>query len=303
MPYHLPKAPMLNSPFATHLLTRLGIRQSTRSSRPRSLVLYCCIALGLLVCLPTSAARAQTAPREVHVLAAADLQPVMPALADAFEHATGIKLIVSFGSSSTLATQILNGDPADLFLAADFSFPEKIVAAGLADTPQPLAYARGTLVLFARKDSPFQPLDQNTLRRKDIQTLAIADELHAPYGRAAAAALTDMKLYETLKPHFVIAENIAQTAQFVESGNAQLGLISLTLASSARMKEIGTYVRMPSVYPEIRQCAVVMKNSSHRADAHAFLDWLRSPPIQQNLPKFGLDPVPPDVPGTTLTGR
>jgi molybdate transport system substrate-binding protein len=235
--------------------------------------------------------RAQTAPREVHVLAAYDMQPVMPVLADAFEHATGIKLIVSFGSSATLATQILNGDPADLFLAADYSFPENIVAAGLADTPAPIPYAHGTLVLFARKDSPFQPLTQDTLRDKRIQSLAIGDELHAPYGRAAVAALGHMKLYDGLKPHLVVAENIAQAAQFVESGNAQLGLISLTLASSEHMKEIGTFIRMPSVYPEIRQCAVVMKSSSHRADAHAFVDWLRSPAIQQNLPKYGLDPT------------
>jgi molybdate transport system substrate-binding protein len=240
-------------------------------------------------------AHAQTGPREIHVLAAADLQPVMPALADAFEHTSGIKLIVSFGSSSTLATQILNGDPADLFLAADFSFPEKIVAAGLADTPEPVPYARGTLVLFARKDSPFQPLTQNTLSDKRIQTLAIADPQHAPYGMAAEQALTTLRLLDQLKPHLVVAENIAQTAQFVESGNAQLGLISLTLASSPHMKDVGTFLRLPNVYPEIRQCAVVMKKSEHRADAHIFLDWLLSPPVQSNLQKYGLDPVPLNV--------
>ena len=104
---------------------------------------------GLLMTTPF--AMAQAGPREVHVLAAADLQPVMPVLADAFEHATGIKLVVSFGSSATLATQIRNGDPADLFMAADYSFPEGIVAANLADTPAPIPYARGTLVLFALK--------------------------------------------------------------------------------------------------------------------------------------------------------
>ena len=79
--------------------------------------------LGALPCC-----RAQAAGREIHVLAAADLQSALPALADAYEHATGIKLIVSYGSSSTLATQILNGDPADLFLAADFSYPDKIIS-------------------------------------------------------------------------------------------------------------------------------------------------------------------------------
>jgi molybdate transport system substrate-binding protein len=251
------------------------------------------ISLGLLMCaavlIPCSRAQAQ---REVHVLAAADLQPVMPALVDAFEHATGIKLVVSFGSSATLATQIINGDPADLFLAADFSFPERVVAAGLTDGPEPVAYARGTLVLWALKDSPLQPLTQNTLRDGRFTSLAIANPDHAPYGRAAVAALTWMKLYDQLKPKIVMAENIAQTAQFVESGNAQLGLISMTAASSEHFKQIGSFIRMPSVtYPAIRQCAVVMKKSEHRADAHAFLDWLRSPAIQQNLPKYGLDPV------------
>jgi molybdate transport system substrate-binding protein len=245
---------------------------------------------GLL--MATGGAIAQSAPREVHVLAASDLQPIMPVLAGAFEHATGIKLVVSFGSSATLATQIVNGDPADLFLAADYSFPEGIVAANLADTKEPIPYARGTLVLFALKSSPFQPLTQNTLRDPRIQTLAVADPLHAPYGRAAVSALTQMKLYEGLKPHLVIAENISQTAQFVESGNAQLGLISLTGASAEHMKQIGTFIRMPPVYPEIRQCAVVMKNAAHRSDAHAFLDWLRSADVQQHLPQYGLDPVP-----------
>jgi len=231
-------------------------------------------------------------PREVRVLAAADLQPVMPVLADAFEHATGIRLIVSYGSSSTLATQIQNGDPADLFLSADYSFPESIVAAGLADTREPLAYARGTLVLWARNDSPLQPLTQNTLREGKFTSLAIANPEHAPYGRAAVAALTWMKLYATLKPKLVIAENISQAAQFVESGNAQLGFLSLTTASTDHMKQAGSFLRIPPEnYPEIRQCAVVMKNSPHRSDAHAFLDWLRSPAIQQNFPKYGLDPL------------
>lgn len=236
--------------------------------------------------------KAQGAPREVHVLAAADLQPVMPALQDAFEHATDIKLVVSFGSSATLATQILNGEPADLFLAADYSFSEKIVAAQLADTPAPVPYGRGTLVLWARKDSPVQPLTQDTLREGKFTSVAIANPDHAPYGRAAMAALTWLKLKDKLKPKIVEAENIAQTAQFVESGNAQLGFISLTSASTPHMKEIGSFIRIPSAaYPEIRQCAVVMKNSNHRADAHAFLDWLRTPAVQQNLPKYGLDPI------------
>jgi molybdate transport system substrate-binding protein len=230
--------------------------------------------------------------KELRVAAAADLQPVMPVLSQAYEHATGVKLVVSFGSSSTLATQILDGAPMDLFLGADFVYPEKVVAAGLADAAAPTAYAKGSLVLWARKDSGLLPLSIDRLTDPRVKTVAIANELHAPYGRAAAEALRKMKMYDAVAPHFVVGENIAQTAQFVESGNAQLGLISLTAASSPHFQEIGTYVLVPtSQYPEIRQYAVVMKNSDRRTDAHAFLDWLLSPAVQGNLPKLGLGAV------------
>jgi molybdate transport system substrate-binding protein len=230
--------------------------------------------------------------KELRVAAAADLQPVMPVLSQAYEKATGVKLIVSFGSSSTLATQILGGAPMDIFLGADFTFPEKVVAAGLADAAAPTAYAKGALVLWTRKDSGLLPLSIERLTDPRVKTVAIANELHAPYGRAAAAALRKMKLYDAVSPHFVVGENISQTAQFVESGNAQLGLISLTAASTDHFKEIGTYVLIPTTqYPEIRQCAVIMKNSDRKADAHAFLDWLLSPAVQDNWAKVGLGAV------------
>jgi molybdate transport system substrate-binding protein len=246
----------------------------------------------LLLALTLPCLAQPAALHEIHVLAAADLQPVLPALADQFQRESGIKVIASYGSSATLTTQILNGAPADLFLAADFSFPEQIVAAHLADAPEPVPYARGVLVLWARKDSPFQPLTQNTLRDAHFMSLAIANPDHAPYGRAAVAALTWMKLYDQLKPRIVQAENIAQTAQFVQSGNAQLGLISLTSATTPEMQQAGSFIRIPAqTYPEIRQCAVVILKSQHKADAHHFLDWLRSPAIQHTLPQHGLDPV------------
>ena len=109
--------------------------------------------------------------------------------------------------------------------------------------------------------------------------------------RAAMSALEKLKMLDQVKPKLVVAENIAQTAQFVESGNAQLGLISMTTASTEHFTQIGTFVLVPNVYPEIRQCAVVLAKSEHRAEAHAFLDWLRSPSIQSSLPKMGLTPV------------
>jgi molybdate transport system substrate-binding protein len=252
-------------------------------------VLLCLVMLSGFFGMGT--AWGQKTQKVLHVAAAADLQPVMPVLAAAYEHATGIKLVVSYGSSSTLTTQILNGAPMDIFLAADFVFPEKVVAAGLSDMKAPVAYAKGALVLWARKDSPLQPISMEKLTDPRVTRIAIANEEHAPYGRAAVAALKKLKLYDKVSSHLVVAENIAQTAQFVESGNAQLGLISLTTADTQHFKDIGTYVLVPTVYPEMRQCAVVMAKSEHRAEAHAFLDWLLTPAVQGNMTKLGLAAV------------
>jgi molybdate transport system substrate-binding protein len=239
-----------------------------------------------------SAASTAWGQKQLRVAAAADLQPVMPVLSQAYEKAMGVKLVVSFGSSSTLATQILGGAPMDIFLGADFTYPEKVVAAGLADGTAPTSYAKGTLVLWARKDSGLLPLSIERLTDPRVKTVAIANELHAPYGRAAAEALRKMKMYDAVSPHFVVGENITQTAQFVESGNAQLGLISLTAASTEHFKHLGTYVLVPTTqYPAILQYAVVMKNSDRKAEAHAFLDWLLSSPVQGMLPNLGLGAV------------
>jgi molybdenum ABC transporter, periplasmic molybdate-binding protein len=248
--------------------------------------------LALIALIGCGFAHAQPAAKELHVAAAADLQPVLPVLAERYEKATGTKIVASYGSSSTLATQILNGAPVDLFLSADFVFPEKIVAAGLADGTAPTQYAKGTLVLWARKDSPLQPISLDTLMDKRVASVAIANDLHAPYGQAAVAALKRMHMYDQVKPHLVIAENISQAAQFVESGNAQLGMISLTAASSSRFQTEGTFVRVPtSSYAPLVQCAVVIAKSKMRADAHAFLDWILKPEIQALMGTMGLEPV------------
>lgn len=248
----------------------------------------------MMALAPVPSLSAQSVPagaKELHIAAAADLQTVLPVLAPMYEKKTGVKLVISYGSSGNLSKQIQQGLPVDLFLGADYTFPEQIVAANLADARDPTAYARGTLVLWTRKDTPFNPLTIDALSDPRVEKVAIADEIRAPYGRAAVAALTHMHLYDQLKPKLVVGENIAQAGQFVESGNAQLGLISMTMAVSEHFKQLGSYVLVPEVYPEIRQCAVVLARSPHRTEAHAFLDWLLSPEIQAELPKLGLRAV------------
>jgi molybdate transport system substrate-binding protein len=254
----------------------------------RSVPLRALLTLALLVVL-SAVAQGQT--KELHIAAAADLQPVMPTLAQAYEHATGIKIVASFGSTATLTQQLMNGDPQDVFLAADFTHPEQLVAANLTVEHSPVPYASGVLVLWARKDSPAQPLTLDVLTEPRVQKIAVANDQHAPYGVAATKALAALHLTDKVAGKLVVAENIAQTAQFAESGNAQVGLISLTIASSPHFREIGSYIRFPRVYPAIRQCGVTLKTSKNQSEAQDFLRWLTSNDVQSKLQTMGLDPA------------
>jgi molybdate transport system substrate-binding protein len=234
----------------------------------------------------------------LRIAAAADLEPVLPPILAQFEQTTGIHAEATFQASAVLTTQIQNGAPFDLFLSADVGYPKRLIDAGLADaagspdSSTPIVYARGTLVLWARKDSHLPPPSLDLLRNPDLKRLAVANPDRAPYGRAAVAALTNLKLYDTLKPRLVTAENIAQTAQFADTGNADAGLISLTSALTPRLAADGTYFVIPrDLYPPIEQGAVIVSKTTQHAQAHKFLDYLLSAPIQAQLAKSGLTPV------------
>jgi molybdate transport system substrate-binding protein len=246
----------------------------------------------------------QPAGTPLRIAAAADLQPVLPPILEQFEKSTGIHAEATYQASAALTTQIQNGAPFDLFLSADLSYPKRLIDAGLADTAgivaanglsdssTPVAYARGTLVLWTRKDSKWPHPSLTTLSDPGLQRLAIANPERAPYGRAAIAALTSLKLMEALKPKFVTAENISQTAQFAETGNADAGLISLTSAKTAHLSGLGEYFVIPAnLYPPIDQGAVLITKSEQRQAGQKFLDFLLSTPIQQQLAKAGLTPV------------
>ncbi len=248
------------------------------------------IAIALL-----SPIQAQTSLR---VAAAADLEPVLPPILEQFRQVTGIRAEATYQASAMLTAQIMNGAPFDVFLSADLGYPKKLIdagladAAGTADSSTPITYAKGTLVLWTRKDSPLPPPSLDLLRNPALKRLAIANPDRAPYGRAAVAALTSLKLYDTLKPRLATAENIAQAAQFVDSGNADAGLISLTSAMTPHMASNGTWFVIPrDLYPPLEQGAVIVSNTSQRAAVHKLLDYLLSPPIQAQLAKSGLTPV------------
>jgi len=228
----------------------------------------------------------------LRVAAAADLEPVLPTILVQFEKNFGIHAEATYQSSATLTTQIENGAPFDVFLSADLGFPKRLIDARLADSSTVTTYARGTLVLWERKDSRLPPPSLDLLRSPDLKRLAIANPDRAPYGRAAVAALKSLKLYDTLKPRIVTAENIAQAAQFVDTANADAGLISLTSALVPRLSADGSYFVIPrDLYPPIEQGAVIVTKSKQQTAAQKLLDFLLSPPVQAELAKSGLTPV------------
>jgi molybdate transport system substrate-binding protein len=277
------------------------MRTSTFDTTRRNAARPARLALLGLILVGSVAINAQTPLR---IAAAADLQPVLPALLDQFQQQTGIHAEATYQASAALTAQILNGAPFDIFLSADLGYPKRLIDSGVADTAgvvaangfsdssTPVTYAKGTLVLWTRKDSHWPTPSLETLRDPALQRLAIANPDRAPYGKAAMAALTTLKLADALKPKLVTAENISQTAQFAETGNADAGLISLTSAMTPHLTSIGSYFIIPKdLYPPIEQGAVLIMRSTQRQNAHKFLDFLLSAPVQRQLARSGLTPV------------
>ncbi len=248
--------------------------------------------LSLVMAVPLAA------QEPLRIAAAADLEPVLPPILAQFERSTGIHAEATYEASATLTTEILNGAPFDVFFSADLGFPKRLIdagaadAAGSADSTTPITYARGTLVLWTRRDAHLPPPSLELLRDPRLKRLAIANPERAPYGRAAVEALHRLGLYETLQPRLATAENIAQAAQFVDSGNADAGLISLTSALTPRLSSVGSYFVIPrDLYAPIEQGAVIVSRTKQRAAAHKFLDFVLSPEVQSELKKSGLAPA------------
>jgi molybdate transport system substrate-binding protein len=227
--------------------------------------------------------------QEIKVAAAADLQSVFQEVSARFQKSTGATVKLSYGSSGNFFTQIQNGAPFDAFFSADIDYPKKLEAAGLTEPGTLYSYATGKIVLWVPADSK---LDVNRglsgLVDPSIKKIAIANPEHAPYGRAAVAALKHENLYDKLSPKFVFGENISQTMSFVSSGNAEVGIVAMSLAMAPALRGKGRYVDIPSdTYPPIEQGAVVLKSSPNKQLARQFLDFVKSKEIQDLLREYG----------------
>jgi len=227
--------------------------------------------------------------QELVVAAAADLEPALREIAAGYEHENGTKLKMTFGSSGNFFTQIENGAPYELFFSADIDYPRKLEREGKAVPGSLYRYAHGKLVMWTPNASKLDLAGGlKILNTSAVRKVAIANPQHAPYGRAAVAAMKAAGVYEAAEPKLVVGENISQTAQFVLTGNADVGLIALSLAMSPNMKGEGRYVEVPAdLYPPIEQAAIISAASKSKQEAARFLSYMKTPAAKQILRKYG----------------
>jgi len=242
------------------------------------------LALLLLITGPYATAQ------EILVAAAADMSAVLPQLVANYTKKTGQPVKLSFGSSGNLTNQIRNGAPFDLFFSADEEYPQQLTAGRLAFKDTLYRYAVGRLVLWVTRDSPLNlsTLGIKALLDPSVRKISIANPATAPYGRAAEAALRHFGIYDQISGRLVLGENVSQAAQFVESGNAQAGLIALSHALAPAMKDKGRYWTVPlDAYPTLNQAAVVLSRSKRQDEARKFLEFLRTPEATSLLTTYG----------------
>jgi len=229
--------------------------------------------------------------QEITVAAAADLQFAMQDVATRFQKETGKTVKLIYGSSGNFFQQIQNGAPFDMFFSANLDYAKKLDAGGLTVPGSYYQYAKGKIVIWVRNDSKLDlSSGMQVLLDPSVKKIAVANPQHAPYGQAAVAAMQNDKIYEKVKDKFVLGENISQTASFVVSGAADVGIVALALALSPNMKDKGRYVEIPTVeYPPIEQACVILASSKNKETAGQFLSFVKTAAIGDVLRIYGFD--------------
>ena len=254
-----------------------------RHTAPRRIALLAALAACTLLAPAASA-------QKLTVAAAADLRFALDDLAKQFraEHPK-IDLAITYGSSGNFFAQIQNGAPFDVFLSADIDYPRRLIAAGLAAKDSVFRYAIGGIVIWVPAGSPLDPvaLGMRTLEAPSVRHIAIANPQHAPYGRAAEAALRSLGVYDRVSPKLVLGENVAQTFEFVQSGAAEVGIVALSLVLAPAARGHGQYWEIPqNAYPKIEQGGLILPRAPS-ALAAEFRAFLVSEPARRILKEYG----------------
>jgi len=239
----------------------------------------------LAVGLVSSIARAG----ELTVAAASDLNYAFKEVIAGYEQQTGHHVKLTLGSSGNFYAQIQNGAPFDLYFSADIGYPKKLEEAGLVVPGSLYPYAIGRIVLWTGNGSHLDlSKGLEILREPTIKKIAIANPKHAPYGRAAVAAMEHFKVYDQVKDRLILGENISQAAQFIESGACDAGIIALSLALAPAMKAAGQYWEIPAIaHAPLEQGAVILKQSKNPQAAKQFLEYIKGPQGQEIMKRFG----------------
>ena len=214
----------------------------------------------------------------VRVAAAADLNVALGELIARFGASHDVDVTVSYGSSGTFYAQLLNQAPFDLFLSADLQYPNQLVARGLTLPQTEFTYAVGRLVLWAPATSPLDiERDGFQALTASIAHVAIANPEHAPYGRAAVAAMQSAGVYDRLRPKLVFGENVAQAMQFAQSGAADAAVVARSLALAPKVKGAGRVFQIPpATYPRMDQGGVILRWAADPDAARALRGFVLS---------------------------
>ncbi|MDP9140544.1 MAG: molybdate ABC transporter substrate-binding protein [Pseudomonadota bacterium] len=224
---------------------------------------------------------------EVTVAVAANFTAPMNAIAADFEKDTGHKATLAFGSSGRFYAQIKNGAPFQIFLSADDETPTRLAREGVAEPASQFTYSIGSLVLWSAKPG-FVDAKGDVLKSGKFTRLAIANPKTAPYGRAAIETLTRLGLLATVEPRFVQGENIAQTFQFAQTGNADLGFVALSqVMKDGKVTEGSAWVVPAEMHQPIRQDVILLSTGRGNAAAEELLKYLRTDKAKAVIRSFG----------------
>jgi molybdate transport system substrate-binding protein len=255
------------------------------------LVAVCMTILG--GCTKPAPPRALNAQTRIRVAAATDLRSCLETLTNAFqvEH-PNFDLLPTFGPSGVLLTQLKSGLETDLYLSADVAYAHDLAAAGLAAEADVFESGQGRLVIWVRNESPIDvvTLGAEALLDTSVRRVAIANPVHAPYGRAAVAALEHLGLHDRLKEKLAVGESAAQAAHYVESGAAEVGILPMALAKGTRLSESGRFWAVPAeAHPPIRHGGAIHARAIDREATVAFRNFLLSPPGRAILARYGFE--------------
>lgn len=224
---------------------------------------------------------------QLSVAVASNFTAAMRQLSDEFEETTGHTLNVSYGSSGKFYAQIRHGAPFQVFLSADQTKPEALIKAGLVTPANRFTYAVGALALWSSKSDV---VDENgeVLRLGHFNKLALANPLLAPYGAAALDVLRHLSLENATRNSWVMGENIAQTYQFVSTGNADIGFVAVSqIVENGLLKSGSTWIVPPKFYRPIKQDAVLLNSGVHNVAAKEFIAFLQSEKARTIIRTFG----------------